>query len=538
MARLWYKLMRLQAPLSRLRKQFSNLQQTIVQARNDLLQTQESLIMDRMNTEFIEKVKTCTDELTHLQELQDQMLRQRTKINWLREGDTNSSFFYAYLKSRTTTTNISQLYKDDGTCIHNQEDIEKEVCEFYGKLMGTREPRINMIDIVMREGPQLSMEQRAGLISPVSVTEITNALKGIGDLKSPGIDGYGGKFFKASWEIVDKDVIEAVTEFFEQNVIYKAFNETIATLIPKQPDAKTLKDYRPIVGCSTIYKIISKILTTRLGKVLGNIISKAQAAFVPGQKIHSHILLAMELLKGYNRNTGTPRCMVQLDLQKAYDMVDWGALENILSEVGLPKKFVDWIMTTVTTVSYRFNINGKYTDKINARRGIRQGDPLSPFLFVIIMEYLSRLLFRMQKNPDFNHHVKCERLQITHLTFADDLLLFSRGDHMSMDILQLTLNKFLDSTGLKINPSKSRVYFGNVSENVKCAILQLTSYKEGSFPFRYLGIQVTSKRLAVIHYMPLLDRLLSRITHWSSRLLSYAGRLQLIKSVLYAITTY
>ncbi|CAK8531876.1 unnamed protein product [Lathyrus sativus] len=84
MARLWYKLMRLQAPLSRLSKQFSNLQQTIVQARNDLLQTQESLIMDIMNTEITEKVKTCTDELNHLQELQDQMLRQRIKINWLR----------------------------------------------------------------------------------------------------------------------------------------------------------------------------------------------------------------------------------------------------------------------------------------------------------------------------------------------------------------------------------------------------------------------------------------------------------------------
>ncbi|CAK8572209.1 unnamed protein product [Lathyrus sativus] len=144
----------------------------------------------------------------------------------------------------------------------------------------------------------------------------------------------------------------------------------------------------------------------------------------------------------------------------------------------------------------------------------------------------------MQKNPDFNHHAKCERLQITHLTFADDLLLFSRGDYGSMDILHLTVNKFLESTGLKINPSKSRVYFSNVSANVKYDILQLTSYQEGTFPFRYLGIQVTSKRLAIIHYMPLLDRLLSRITHWSSRLLSYAGILQLIKSVLYAITSY
>lgn len=91
---------------------------------------------------------------------------------------------------------------------------------------------------------------------------------------------------------------------------------------------------------------------------------------------------------------------------------------------------------------------------------------------------------------------------------------------------------------MKINPSKSRVYFGSVSDSVKNSILQLTSYKEGTFPFRYLGVPVTSKKLSVIHYMPLVDKLVSRITHWSSRLLSYAGRLQLIKSVLYAITSY
>ena len=136
----------------------------------------------------------------------------------------------------------------------------------------------------------------------------------------------------------------------------------------------------------------------------------------------------------------------------------------------MPKRFVDWIMTTVTTVSYRFNINGIYTDKIEARRGIRQGDPLSPHLFVITMEYLSRLLFRMQKNPDFNHHTRCERLQLTHLTFADDLLLFSRGDKGSMEILQITIKSFLDSTGMKINPSKSRCIL------VVCQILSRTQF--------------------------------------------------------------
>ncbi|XP_058749143.1 secreted RxLR effector protein 78-like [Vicia villosa] len=146
----------------------------------------------------------------------------------------------------------------------------------------------------------------------------------------------------------------------------------------------------------------------RLSNVMRDIIGCSQAAFVPSQQIYSHILLAYELIKGYSRKGGTPRRMIQLDLQKAYDMVDWRALESIIIETGMPTKFVRWIMLAVSTVSYRFNVNGEYSHIMKTNRGVRQGDPISPYLFVIIMEYLDRVLYKMQKNHDFNHHVKCE----------------------------------------------------------------------------------------------------------------------------------
>ncbi|CAK8531456.1 unnamed protein product [Lathyrus sativus] len=176
MARLWYKLLRLQAPLIKLSKQFSHLHMSIVKARTELLKAQEELMVDIMN---------------------------RSKLDWLREGDSNSAFFYAYLNSRHAVTHLSQLQKEDGTYIQNMPDIEKEVCDFYAKLYGIQEHRVSMIDInAMREGPQLIMMQRAELITPATVAEIRTAIKGIGDLKSPGIDGYGGKFFKASWNVI------------------------------------------------------------------------------------------------------------------------------------------------------------------------------------------------------------------------------------------------------------------------------------------------------------------------------------------------
>ncbi|PNX56602.1 ribonuclease H, partial [Trifolium pratense] len=273
-------------------------------------------------------------------------------------------------------------------------------------------------------------------------------------------------------------------------------------------------------------------------KVLGSIVNLSQAAFVPGQHIHDHILLAYELIRGYSRKGGTPKCMLQLDLQKAYDTVDWHALQHILREVGLPNQFVRWIMLGVTSVSYKFNIHGKHTSFMKARRGLRQGDPISPLLFVVVMEYLHRTLQRLTKVPDFNFHSKCENLSIINLSFADDLLIFTRGDAKSVELVMSKLKDFSRSTGLYVNPSKCKVFYGGVEEHIKESIKNVTSFAEGSLPFRYLGVPLTSKKLSIHHYMPLVDRIVERIRTWSAKLLSHAGRLQLISSVTFAVANY
>jgi hypothetical protein len=368
--------------------------------------------------------------------------------------------------------------------------------------------------------------------------EVYSALKSIGDLKAPGLDGYGAKFFKVSWGIVKEDVLAAVMEFFRDEAIYHAVNSTLVTLIPKHSAARTIKEYRPISCCTTVFKIISKVLTTRLSKVLNSVINLSQAAFVPGQHIHDHIFLAYELTKGYSRKGGTPKCMLQLDLQKAYDTVDWHALHHILKEIGLPDQFTRWVMLCVTTVSYKFNIHGRHTSFMKARRGLRQGDPISPLLFVIVMEYLHRKLQLLSQVPDFNFHSKCENLGIINLSFADDLLIFTRGDVKSVELVMAKLQDFSRSTGLFVNPSKCKVYYGGVADHEKDVIGQATSFAAGSLPFRYLGVPLTSKKLSIHHYMPLIDRIVDRIRNWSAKLLSYAGRLQLIRSVIFAVTNY
>lgn len=376
------------------------------------------------------------------------------------------------------------------------------------------------------------------LQSPVTMNEIKEALTSIGDLKSPGIDGYGAKFFKVSWHIIKDDVVAAIQEFFRSGKMMNQFNKTVITLIPKNANVNCIKDYRPIAGCTTFYKIIARILTARLGKVMQGTINLCQAAFVPGQQIHNHIMLAYELIRGYGRKSGTPRCMLQLDLQKAYDMVDWRALKQIMTELGIPNRFIDWIMATVQSVSYSFNINGELTQPMPACRGIRQGDPISPLLFVIMMEYMSRLLVKMQQDTDFKFHANCKKMGLSNLTFADDVLLFCRGDTANISLMMNTVNRFSMSTGLVVNPQKCKFFCGGIEDNTKVAIKMMTGFEEGVLPVKYLGVPLTCKRLTITHYLPLIDKIVGRIKHWTSKLLSYADRIQLIQSVAFAISHY
>ncbi|CAK8533160.1 unnamed protein product [Lathyrus sativus] len=430
-----------------------------------------------MNTTLIGKARDLTEEVIELNEIEWKILQQREKIDWIRKGDGNNHYLYAAVKTKHHSTCLSNLRRSDGRHLSDQNDIEEEVMVFYKNLMGKEDTNINHIDIeAMRMGKQLNLEQREYLTRNITEDDIFKALRGIGDLKAPGLDGYGAKFFKASWTTIKTDVIAAIREFFEIGKIYKPFNNVVVSLIPKSNEACEIKDYRPIAVCTTFYKIISKILTDRLGSVLPSVISHNQAAFIQGQNIHNHIMLATKLIKGYTRKGGTRRIMMQVDLQKAYDMVNWKALEFIMKEVRIPNKFIQWTMIGITTVSYRFNIMGGYTEVLQAKRGIRQGDPLSPLLFVLIMEYMNRLLVKMQRDPNFSYHAKCESLKITNLTFADDILLLCRGDETSMKMMLETFRNFSKSTGLKMNPNKCKIYFGGMDMETRTRLKELSGF--------------------------------------------------------------
>ncbi|KAH1233546.1 Short-chain dehydrogenase TIC 32, chloroplastic [Glycine max] len=200
MVRLWNKLKRLQQDMRRFSKPLSNLKQNLIKAREYLQFAQENLRNNNMNGHRIDRVRKLTKDVINLNEMEEKMLMQRAKVDWIRKGDGNNSFFHAIIKSRNNRRNIYMLQKTDGTLLENQSEIEDEIMDFYKKLMGTEDSQLHHIDIdAMRNGKQVNMEQRRYLVSNITEQDIERALKGIGDDKSPGIDGFGAKFFKASW---------------------------------------------------------------------------------------------------------------------------------------------------------------------------------------------------------------------------------------------------------------------------------------------------------------------------------------------------
>lgn len=211
--------------------------------------------------------------------------------------------------------------------------------------------------------------------------------------------------------------------------MHKGINSTTIALIPKSKNQTTIKDFRPISLCSIAYKCISKIMANRLKIVLPSIVNVAQSAFVKGRNISDNILLAQELFRGYSRENGTPKCALKIDLYKAFDSISWEFLIQAMHRVGFPTSFTNLVSACISTPMYSVKINGAIHGYFQGNKGLRQGDPMSPYLFTIGMNVLSALL--NQTPSDFSYHWKCKSLKLSHLFFADDVLLFSKGDKPS-----------------------------------------------------------------------------------------------------------
>ncbi|XP_074265840.1 uncharacterized protein LOC141588292 [Silene latifolia] len=197
---------------------------------------------------------------------------------------------------------------------------------------------------------------------------------------------------------------------------------------------------------------------------------------------------------------------MKVDLQKAYDSIEWSFLKDMLCALNFPPLSIKLIMSCVSSPSFSLALNGEVFGFFKGQRGLRQGDPLSPLLFTICLEYLSRLLGVLDRYKYFKYHPLCSKMKLTHLCFADDLLMFSRGDIQSVTLMLRAFETFSISSGLKMNNGKSNFYTNGISEAIVSSIESASGMKRGGIPFRYLGVKIAPKRLGILDCQSLVDK--------------------------------
>ncbi|KAJ9535522.1 hypothetical protein OSB04_un001343 [Centaurea solstitialis] len=452
---------------------------------------------------------------------EEKFLRQRSKVQWLKEGDSNTAYFHSMVKSNVNRSRIEEVESMDGKCFIGSEVPNQFVLHFK-RVLGTSEAVETIFEPDSLFLKKLSKEQADFMVRPIDDKEIREAIFGIDDLKAPGPDGFSSRFYKKSWPVIGSEICEAVKQFFHNGKLLKEVNATVLSLVPKSQTPRKVADFRPIACCNVLYKCISKVLVGRLKNYLDVLVDKNQSAFIPNRQICDNVLLAQELMRGYHRQRGTRRCAFKVDIQKAYDTVNWSFLETALKWFG----FHPWSME---------NIMGFFP----GMRGLRQGDPLSPYLFTLVMEVLTLMVKRKVKDSsEFKFHPRCEKIGLTHLSFADDLLMFCYGDSASVKVLKDALMEFGGVSGLKPSMEKSTCFLGNVVGINRKEILEVLPFKLGTLPVRYLGVPLISTKLFHRDCLVLIDKVKKRVLDWKNKWLSFAGRLQLINSVLSSISVY
>lgn len=487
------------------------------------------------------RILLITEALSNAYKEEELFWRQRSRILWLQGGDRNSAFFHAVTKVRKARNCITAIENAEGVPVYEEEEVEIFFESFYQKLFSSN-GGFDFRTVEETISDRITEEMNDNLYSIPDMEEVWEALFSINGDKAPRADGFSASFYQSFWSLLGQDIYREIRSFFITGSMITQINETHVCLIPKTEAPKSAWEFRPIALCNVRYKIIAKLLTHRLQKVLPMLISKHQTAFVPGRAIQDNMLITHETLHCLKTSGAVKRCsmVIKTDMSKAYDRIEWGFLKKFLTKLGFRDIWILWIMECVTTVTYSFLINGAPQGKAVPSRGLRQGDPLSSYLFILCTEVLSGLCKNAQENGKLLGLQVAQRSpHVNHLLFADDTMLFCKTNERNFRALGEILRRYELSSGQCINQNKSTITFSSktpevIKDRVKTT-LGITL--EGGMG-KYLGLPESFGRCKKDVFTGMVDKIRQRAQSWTTRFLSGAGKHVMLQSVLTALPTF
>ncbi|XP_013595094.1 PREDICTED: uncharacterized protein LOC106303347 [Brassica oleracea var. oleracea] len=514
-----------------------------VSEANCLLQVVQVKALEAPTETNLLQEREALQKWLFLRQIEESYFRQKSRVNWLKEGDQNTAYFFRVFQTRVSYNSIRTFQLSSGIFISDPLLMSHLAIKHFQSILGpeTLHPLLLTLhpswfsDLTGFVFPQ---RLTASMTSIPSSTEITKVMFKLNPNKAPGPDGLTSGFFKATWSLLGDEVVCSITDFFLNSFLPATTNSAILSLVPKRLGASFITDYRPIACLNTIYKVISRLLVRRLKPVLSSIIVPNQTAFVKDRLLLENTVLAGELVNGYHKRHGPKRITIKVDIAKAFDTLSWEFLFNCLQGLGVPEILTGWLRKCVCTTNFMIGYNGRVQGYFKGKRGLRQGDPLSPYLFVVAMNILSVMLNKAAADLKIKYHHKCATSKLTHLCFADDLLIFIDGSIESVQNVLQVLKEFEMRSGLAVSIEKSSFFASGLTQQELDAIKVSTGMQQGSLPVRYLGVPLSSKKLSLANCEVLLHQIKGKMTSWSAKTLSFAGRLLLIKTVIAGINNF
>jgi hypothetical protein len=410
------------------RKTFGIIPQKIRVAQQDLQSLQLKMQEDQNRHNMTQQIHAKELELDELLEKEEMWWSQRSRALWLTHGDKNTRFFHQKASQRRRKNKI-EIIKDTMNVPHTDHDEIEQILTNHFQLLYSTQPTNNISETVQVVKNKINQDMYDYLNEAYTADEVLSAIKNMKSLAAPGPDGLPARFYHTYWDIIGPDITKEVLQVLNNGGNPQPYNDTHICLIPKINNPSHPSEFRPISLCNVTLKIITKTIANRLKTILPNIISPNQSAFVPGRLITDNSLIANEIFHYLTQTTRqTGYVGIKTDMAKACDRMEWVFIEATLSSMGFPTAMIQTIMKCVSTVSFSILINGQPSKTFFPQRGLRQGDPLSPYLFIICADVLSGLMSQAQSNH-LIHGVKIApgAPEISHLFFADDSLFFCRA---------------------------------------------------------------------------------------------------------------
>ena len=474
---------------------------------------------------IVDCIEEKRDKLNKLYDFSRQGIKIRSRAAWFEDGENNTQYFEQLLKSNKRKSVIREVYKENGETTRDKEEILKEIKLFYKDLYSLRAD-INQNDpFFFNDISKLNEDNREICEGKLTKDECLKVLKEMKLNKTPGNDGLTVEFYYTFWPALGDLLVEVLNETYERGELTASQKQGVITLIEKEAkDTLHIKNYRPITLLNVDYKIVSKVLAKRMKEVLNEIIHHDQVGYIKDRNIGEAVRLIDDMLF-YSMHYGEQGkgFLCAVDFEKAFDSVSHRYLFQILKLFGFGDSFCSWVKLLYKGISSCVMNGGHSTGYFEIERGVRQGDPLSPYLFLVAIEILAHAVRRDNgiKGIIFG------KSEIRQVLYADDMTIFLK-DIDSVKRLQYIFESFEQISGLKVNKTKTHFMWMGEDENKPDGPLFGNLVKE----IHILGVSYSLDRRLKddLNYKEILSKIKKLLVWWKQRDLTIMGKIHLLKT--------